>query len=122
MLGSNQTGLVVASGEGTTVVGGENPTLQQTAIPGQPAIAFGGSTAQGSTSWPTATVAAFASYIGQVAVTGTQAITPITPTTTAGKPTKTASSAAVGGKGSRAARGGAAVAVVAFARMMVEMV
>lgn len=74
MLGNNQTGLVKTNSDGsTTVVGGENPTLKQLAIPGQAAIFYGSRTTQGSTAWPTKTVAAFKSYIGQVAITGTEA-------------------------------------------------
>ena len=115
VLGSNQTGLVEASGN---VVGGENPTLQQSAIPGQPAIDFGVSTTQGSTQWPSATVAAFESYIGQAAVTGTEAITP---SQTAIKPTHT-TSAAVGRRGMQVIRGGSIVVAAALANMLAEMV
>ncbi|EKM51711.1 uncharacterized protein PHACADRAFT_177131 [Phanerochaete carnosa HHB-10118-sp] len=76
ILGNNQTGLVVSSGNTTSVIGDENPTLQQTAIPGQLAIDYGSTTTQGSTIWPSATVAAFESHVGQVSVTGTNAIKP----------------------------------------------
>ncbi|KAI0688707.1 alpha/beta-hydrolase [Cytidiella melzeri] len=73
VLGSNQTGTVNAD---NSTVGGENPTLQQSAIPGQAAIAYGSSTTKGSTVWPTATVAAFESYVSQVQITGTSAVAP----------------------------------------------
>lgn len=76
ILGNNQTGLVVTNGNTTSVIGGENPTLQQTAVPGQLAIDYGSSTTQGSTVWPSATIAAFESHVGQVSVTGTAAIKP----------------------------------------------
>ncbi|THG96679.1 hypothetical protein EW026_g5196 [Hermanssonia centrifuga] len=39
VLGNNQTGLVMNAGGSASVVGGENPTLEQTAIPGQLGIA-----------------------------------------------------------------------------------
>ncbi|GJE99869.1 carboxypeptidase [Phanerochaete sordida] len=77
VLGSNRTGLVVTEGGSTSVVGGENPTLQQTAIPGQHAIYYGSSKTEGSTVWPRETIAAFQSHIGQIPVTGTDAIKPI---------------------------------------------
>lgn len=69
MLGDNPTGLVTDN----MVVGGENPTLKQAAIPGQDAIFFGSGATAGSTAWPKATVAAFKSHIGQVLITGTEA-------------------------------------------------
>lgn len=80
VLGSNETGLVENIGPDTVVNGGENPTLQQIAIPGQLGIVFGSFTAQGTTRWPSATRAAFAKHVGQVAVTGTGSIAPSTPT------------------------------------------
>ena len=58
------------------VVGGENPTLAQTAIPGQREIYYGATVTESTTAWPSATVQAFESYIGQVSVTGTDAIKP----------------------------------------------
>ncbi|KAJ3548230.1 hypothetical protein NM688_g5322 [Phlebia brevispora] len=76
LLGTNQAGLVQNSSGSAIVVGGENPTLQQSAIPGQSGIAYGSTTTQGQTTWPSATVAAFESHVGFVAVTGTNAIKP----------------------------------------------
>ncbi|KAI0338858.1 alpha/beta-hydrolase [Trametopsis cervina] len=76
IIGSNQTGAVSGTGQMTVTNGGKNPTLQQVAIHGQPGIAYGLQTAQGTTVWPSATVAAFESHIGQVKVTGTDPIAP----------------------------------------------
>ena len=69
MLGSNQTGLVQQVEGVISVVGEENPTLQQLAIPGQGGIAYGTSSTEGITVWPTATVVQFENHIGQVSVT-----------------------------------------------------
>ncbi len=74
ILGSNQTGLVTTNGNTTSVVGGQNPTLQQDAIPGQEAIYYGSSKTEGSTAAPSATVAMFESHVGLLPVTGTEAI------------------------------------------------
>ncbi|KAI0772159.1 Alpha/Beta hydrolase protein [Irpex lacteus] len=74
ILGSNQTGLVTTNGNTTSVVGGQNPTLQQDAIPGQEAIYYGSSKTEGSTAAPSATVAMFESHVGILPVTGTEAI------------------------------------------------
>lgn len=68
ILNSSPTGLLLENG---TVVGGENPTLAQDALPGQDAIFFGSRTVLGETAWPSATVAAFRSHVGIVGVTGT---------------------------------------------------
>jgi carboxypeptidase D len=76
LLGNNQTGLVQNFNGTISVVGGENPTLEQAAIPGQRGIYYGSSITQGTTEWPTATVQQFATYINQVTVTGTNAIKP----------------------------------------------
>lgn len=95
------------SGNTTTVVGGENPTLQQTAIPGQAGIDYGATTTQGSTVWPSETVARFESHIGQFAVTGTGAIKP--------KATSAAMTAM------RPVHGGSAVFAVALAKVLAEM-
>jgi carboxypeptidase D len=74
VLGSNQTGSLPVNGDTSNVIGGENPTLKQDAIPGQAAITYGSGTTEGSTVWPSATVAAFESYVGQIQVTGTDNI------------------------------------------------
>lgn len=71
VVGNNQTGLVQTVNQSTSVVGGENPSLQQSVIPGQSGIAFGSATTQGQTAWPAATVAAFDSYINLASITGT---------------------------------------------------
>ena len=84
VLGSNDTGSVEVSGNSTVVNGGENPTLEQVAIPGQEGIVYGSTAIEGTTQWPEATVAAFASHVGQVEVTGTDSIAP-SPTATATK-------------------------------------
>ncbi|KAI0344379.1 alpha beta-hydrolase [Trametopsis cervina] len=76
IIGSNQTGAVSGTGEMAVTSGGKNPTLQQVAIPGRPDITYGLQTAQGTTVWPSATVAAFESHVGQVEVTGTNPIAP----------------------------------------------
>lgn len=76
LVGNSQTGLVQTSGGTTSVVGGENPTLAQAAVPGQPAIFYGSSSTEGSIVWPAATVAAFESHVGLVKVTGTDAMPP----------------------------------------------
>ena len=76
MLNNNQTGLVQNGSDTVSVIGGENPTLQQSVILGQSGIAYGSATTQGLTTWPTATVAAFESYVGLVPVTGTGVIKP----------------------------------------------
>ena len=78
LLGNNQTGLVQSSNGSVTVVGGENPSLQQLVIPGQAGIAYGSMTTEGLTTWPTATVAAFESYVGIESITGTDNIQPTT--------------------------------------------
>lgn len=57
-----------------TVIGGENPTLKQSAILGQSGIGFGSKTTEGLFSYPTATVNAFAEHVGLVPITGTDAI------------------------------------------------
>ena len=76
LVGSNTTGLVQNNNGAVNVVGGENPTLQQAAVPGQEGIAYGSATTQGTTAWPSATIAAFQSHVGLVSVTGTNAIQP----------------------------------------------
>ncbi|PSR78207.1 hypothetical protein PHLCEN_2v7539 [Hermanssonia centrifuga] len=76
VLGNNQTGLVMNASGSTSVVGGENPTLEQTAIPGQLGIAYGSMSTEGLYTFPTATVAAWQSYVSAVPITGTNAIRP----------------------------------------------
>ncbi len=65
----------MTEGDSEIVIGGENPTLKQSAIPGQPGIAYGSKTTQGVYSYPTDTVNAFEKHIGFVTITGTDAIT-----------------------------------------------
>ncbi|GJE99868.1 serine carboxypeptidase [Phanerochaete sordida] len=108
ILGTNQTGLVVASGNTSSVVGGENPTLKQTAVPGAPAIFYGATTTAGSTVWPSATVAAFESHIGQGAVTGTAAVRP-------------SATAANGAAHMRPRHAGSVAFAVAMAKLAYEM-
>ncbi len=68
--------MVVQSGSAVTVVGGENPTLKQSAVPGQPGIAYGSKTTQGIHTYPTATAQAFQRHAGLVPITGTNAVRP----------------------------------------------
>lgn len=107
VLGNNQTGLVVSSGGTASVVGGENPTLQQTVIPGQLAINYGATTTQGSTVWPSATIAAFESHVEQISITGTNAAKP------------TASSGAM--PSMSPAHAGSVVFAVAIVKLLVEV-
>ncbi len=58
------------------VIGGENPTLNQTAIPGQLGIAYGSRSTEGLYTFPSATIAAWESYVSFVPITGTDAIQP----------------------------------------------
>lgn len=76
IIGNNPTGAVVQSGSSVTVTGGENPTLKQSAITGQRAIAYGAKTTQGVYAYPTATIQAFENYVGLVPITGTNAVAP----------------------------------------------
>ena len=76
VLGSNTTGSLEQDGNTTVVVGGENPTLQQDAIPGQLGIVYGSPENNSTFIWPSATRAAFESHVQQVQVTGTDPIVP----------------------------------------------
>ncbi len=71
------------AGGSASVVGGENPTLEQTAIPGQLGIAYGSMSTEGLYTFPTATVAAWQSYVSAVPITGTSAVRP-SPTSKSG--------------------------------------
>ena len=64
ILGNNQTGLVTNTSSGTvTVVGGENQTLAGTVHPGQLGIFVGSGTTQSTYTFPSATVAAWNTFL-----------------------------------------------------------
>ncbi|PSR78205.1 hypothetical protein PHLCEN_2v7537 [Hermanssonia centrifuga] len=76
VLGDNPTGRIKSDGDVVAVIGGENPTLNQTAIPGQLGIVFGSKSAQGLYTFPSATIAAWESFVSFVPITGTDALQP----------------------------------------------
>lgn len=76
VLGSNKTGSLEQYDNTTVVVGGENPTLQQNAIPGQLGIVYGSPMNNSTFVWPSATRVAFESHVKQAQVTGTDPIVP----------------------------------------------
>ena len=76
VLGNNETGSVQTANGSAFIQGGENPTLQQSALPGQVSIAYGSASTEGMTAWPTATIAAFESHVGLVSITGTASVKP----------------------------------------------
>ena len=76
VLGNNETGSVQTANGTAFIQGGENPTLQQSALPGQVSIAYGSASTEGMTAWPTATIAAFESHVGLVSITGTASVKP----------------------------------------------
>lgn len=67
ILGSNQTGLVTNSSGAIHVNGGENATLAQPVLSGQAEIFVGSGTTQSSYVFPSATIAAWNSFIGTAA-------------------------------------------------------
>ena len=70
ILGSNQTGQVIKTPSGVVVVGGEDPSLSGSALPGQTAIFTGSGMTEGSYTFPTATIDAWESFIATATVTG----------------------------------------------------
>lgn len=70
MFGHNTTGLVTTGANGVvTVIGGENHTLAAAALPGQLGIYYGSLTTQGTYTAPSATIAAWESFIFTATVT-----------------------------------------------------
>ncbi|PCH36382.1 alpha/beta-hydrolase [Wolfiporia cocos MD-104 SS10] len=63
VLGNNETGLVTVSDSHTSVVGGEVSTLAQDVLPGQSGIFIGSGATQSTYTFPSATIAAWQSYI-----------------------------------------------------------
>jgi len=63
IFGTNQTGLVTNSSGTVSVVGGENATLANTVLPGQAEIYAGSGTTQSTYTYPSATIAAWNSFI-----------------------------------------------------------
>jgi len=93
ILGKNTTGLVGSNGK--IVQGASNVSLQQDALPEYDApIFFGAGSTTGSTVWPSATIAAWESFI----VTGSVG-------TLTSVPTATGASGSGGGGGSNAKNG-----------------
>ncbi|KAJ3559619.1 hypothetical protein NM688_g231 [Phlebia brevispora] len=70
ILGSNPTGLVVSHSHDVTVVGGEDSALAASALIGESAIFVGTGMTQSSTVYPSATIAAWESFIATVTATG----------------------------------------------------
>ncbi|EIW58500.1 alpha/beta-hydrolase [Trametes versicolor FP-101664 SS1] len=68
ILGNNQTGLVTNSSGTVNVVGGESSALAVDAIPGQLGIFVGSGTTQSTYTFPSATIAAWSSYIATATV------------------------------------------------------
>jgi carboxypeptidase D len=66
VLGNNQTGLVTNSSGAISVIGGENSTLAGTVLPGQLGIYVGTGTTQSTFTYPSATIAAWNSFIATV--------------------------------------------------------
>ncbi|KAI8990743.1 alpha/beta-hydrolase [Trametes punicea] len=84
VLGSNPNGTV----EGTTVVGGENATLAGDYLPGGNEIFYGSAKTEGTSTVPSATIAAWNSFIA----TAIASVTPV-PSNTTSSTTTTASDA-----------------------------
>ena len=70
ILGNNPTGRVVTTPSGTSVIGGEDPTLAASALPGESAIFVGSGMTQSSTVYPEATINAWESFIATATATG----------------------------------------------------
>lgn len=66
ILGANTTGLVTNTSGTVAVVGGENATLAGAYLRGQDAVFVGSGTTQGSTVYPSATIAAWDGFIASV--------------------------------------------------------
>ncbi|KAI0333871.1 alpha/beta-hydrolase [Cubamyces sp. BRFM 1775] len=69
ILGNNQTGLVTNSSGTVSVVGGESSSLAGDAIPGQLGIYVGSYSTQSTYTYPSATIAAWSSYIATATAT-----------------------------------------------------
>ncbi|KAH9946531.1 alpha/beta-hydrolase [Amylocystis lapponica] len=69
VFGNNQTGLVTDSG----VIGGEDPALAQDILLGQEGIYVGSGTTQSTYTYPSATIAAWESFIATATATGSPA-------------------------------------------------
>lgn len=69
ILGNNRTGLVTNSSGTVVVVGGENAALAQPVLSGQAGIFAGSGTTQSTYFYPSATVAAWDSFIATAAPT-----------------------------------------------------
>ena len=76
VVGNSQAGSMIEVNGLMTVIGGENPTMNQSAIPGQAGIGYGSYSTSGLYTYPTAAVAVFYDHIGIVPMTGTSAIAP----------------------------------------------
>ena len=70
VFGNNQTGLVTESSGKVSVVGGEDSTLAAAVLPGGGEIYYGSGTTQSTYTAPTATVAAWNSFIATAAPSG----------------------------------------------------
>jgi carboxypeptidase D len=81
LLGTNKTGLVTNSSGTVNVEGGEDPGLAAAILPGQIEIFYGSGTTQSSYAAPTATVAAWNSFIATAAPSGDIASTSIVAST-----------------------------------------
>ncbi len=81
VFGNNETGLVTNVKGHTTVIGGEDPQLANTVLTGQSGIYYGSGTTQYTYTYPTATIAAWETFIafatdtenGKVAASATAA-------------------------------------------------
>ncbi|PSR71878.1 hypothetical protein PHLCEN_2v12222 [Hermanssonia centrifuga] len=81
VFGNNETGLVTSVKGHTTVIGGEDPQLANTVLTGQSGIYYGSGTTQYTYTYPTATIAAWETFIafatdtenGKVAASATAA-------------------------------------------------
>jgi len=76
VLGNNKQGLVVGSGDYFTVIGGENSTLAGENIPAADEIYYGSATAQSTYIAPSATRAAWKTFIRTETATGESRPTP----------------------------------------------
>jgi carboxypeptidase D len=72
ILGNNQTGLVSNSSGNVQVVGGEASSLQNGILPGTSGITYGSGSDLSTAFYPSATVAAWQSFIATAAPAATQ--------------------------------------------------
>jgi carboxypeptidase D len=84
ILGNNQTGLVTKEGGTVSVVGGESSALAVNVMSGQPEIFYGSGTTQSTYMAPTATVAAWNSFIATAAPSGDIAVATDAPSHSSG--------------------------------------